>query len=131
LEDLESKLPADVRLELLRDLLGGVPRLLVLGAPGEVHDLADGHEPTDAAIDDEAALVVVDDRGLDDGPRLELLLHRAPLALEAGAAQRQHDVAFRRLGLEDVHKDRVADVQRRLGLLVAPEELAIADDAFA
>ncbi len=86
LEDLEAELPADVRLELLRDLLGCVARLVVLRAAREVDDLADRDEATDAAVDDEAALVVVDDRRLDDDPGLELLLHRAPLALEPGAA---------------------------------------------
>src|SRR5207344_828217 len=43
LQDLQAELPADVRLELFRDLLCGVARLLVLGAPREVDDLADGH----------------------------------------------------------------------------------------
>ena len=89
LEDLEPELAADERLQLLGDLLGGVARLVVLRSAREVDDLADRHEAADAAVDDEAALVVVDDRRLDDDARLELLLHRAPLALEAGAAQRQ------------------------------------------
>src|SRR4051794_7912377 len=116
LEDLEAELPADVRLELLRDLLGGVARLLVLGTAREVDDLADRHEAADAAVDDEAALVVVDDRRLDDDARLELLLHRAPLALEARAPQREDRVALLRLGLEDVDEDGVADGELRLRL---------------
>ena len=62
LEDLEPQLAADVGLQLLGDLLGGVARLLVLRPAREVDDLADGHEAADAAVDDEAALVVVDDR---------------------------------------------------------------------
>ena len=66
LEDLQPELAADVRLELLGDLLGGVARLLVLRPAREVDDLADRHEAADAAVDDEAALVVVDDRGVDD-----------------------------------------------------------------
>ena len=41
LEDLEPELPADERLELLGDLLGGVARLVVLGPAREVDDLAD------------------------------------------------------------------------------------------
>src|SRR4029079_13628243 len=77
LEDLQAKLPADERLELLGDLLGRVTRLVVLGPAREVDNLADRHEAADAAVDDEAALVVVDDRGLDDQASLELLLHRA------------------------------------------------------
>ena len=89
LEDLEPELAADERLQLLGDLLGRVARLVVLRPAREVDDLADRDEAADAAVDDEAALVVVDDRRLDDDARLELLLHRAPLALEAGAAQRQ------------------------------------------
>ena len=113
LEDLEPQLPADERLQLLGDLLGRVARLVVLGPAREVDDLADRHEAADAAVDDEAALVVVDDRRLDDDARLELLLHRAPLALEAGATEREDDVALRRLGLEDVDEDGVADVELR------------------
>src|SRR4029078_3047601 len=97
LEDLDPQLPADERLELLGDLLGRVTRLVVLGPAREVDNLADRHEAADAAVDDEAALVVVDDRGLDDQASLELLLHRAPLALEAGAAEREDRVAL--LGL--------------------------------
>ncbi len=62
LEDLEAQLAADVGLQLLGDLLGGVTRLVVLRTAREVDDLADGHEAADAAVDDEAALVVVDDR---------------------------------------------------------------------
>ncbi len=131
LEDLEPELAADERHQLLGDLLGRVARLVVLRTAREVDDLADRDEAADAAVDDEAALVVVDDRRLDDDARLELLLHRAPLALEAGAAQRQDDVALGRLGLEDVDEDRVADGQLRLALAVATEQLAVADDAFA
>ena len=128
-EDLEPQLAADERLELLGDLLRRVARLVVLRPSREVDDLADRHEAADAAVDDEAALVVVDDRGLDDEAGLELLLHRAPLALEAGAAQGQDDVALLRLGLEDVHEDDVADVEGRRGLCVATVELAVRDDA--
>ena len=40
LEDLEPELAADVRLQLLGDLLRGVARLLVLRPAREVHDLA-------------------------------------------------------------------------------------------
>ena len=109
LEDLEAELAADERLQLLGDLLGRVARLVVLRPAREVDDLADRHEPADPAVDDEAALVVVDDRRLDDDALLELLLHRAPLALEAGAAEREDDVALGRLRLEDVDEDRVAD----------------------
>ena len=100
------------------------------GPAREVDDLADRHEAADAAVDDEAALVVVDDRGVDDRPRLEQLLHRAPLALEAGAAEREDDVALGRLRLEHVHEDDVADAELRLRLGVAAVELAVADDAF-
>ena len=122
---------ADVRLELLGDLLGGVPRLLVLRAAREVDDLADRHEAADAAVDNEATLVVVDDGRLDDDSRLELLLHRAPLALEAGASERQDDMSFGRLGLEHVDQDRVADVEGRGGLGVSAVQLAVADHALA
>ena len=131
LEDLEPELAADERHQLLGDLLGRVARLVVLRAAREVDDLADRDEAADAAVDDEATLVVVDDRRLDDDARLELLLHGAPLALEAGAAERQDDVALGRLRLEDVDEDGVPDRQLRLALAVATEQLAVADDAFA
>ena len=121
LQDLEPELAADERHELLGDLLGGVPWLIILWPAREVHDLTDRNETADAAVDDEAALVVVDDRRLDDDARLELLLHGPPLALQAGAAERQHDMAFGRLRLEDVHQHRVADVQGRLALATAAE----------
>ena len=64
-------------------------------------------------------------------PALELLLHRAPLALEAGPPQRQDDVALLRLRLEDVDEDGVADRERGLRLGVPAVELAVRDDAFA
>src|SRR6185369_15217635 len=130
LEDLQAELAADERHQLLRDLLSGVARLVVLGPAREVHDLADRHEAANAAIDDQAALVVVDDRGLDDDAGLELLLHRTPLALEAGAPQGQDRMALLRLGLKDVHEDGVADRQLWLRLGVTAVELAIADDAL-
>src|SRR6185295_13430214 len=131
LEDLEPELAADERHQLLGDLLGRVARLVVLWAAREVDDLADRDEAADATVDDKATLVVVDDRRLDDDARLELLLHGAPLALQAGATQRQDDVALRRLGLQDVHEDRVPDRQLRLALAVTAEQLAVADYALA
>ena len=73
---------------------------------------------------------MVDDRGVDDDPRLELLLHRAPLALEAGAAEREDDMALGRLRLQDVDEDDIADRDLRLRLPVAPKELAVADHAL-
>jgi hypothetical protein len=72
----------------------------------------------------------VDDRRLDYHARLELLLHRAPLALEAGPPQGQDRVALLGLGLEDVDEDRVADGELRLRFGVAAVQLAVADDAF-
>src|ERR1035437_4537502 len=123
LEDLESHLPADVRLELLGDLLGRVTRLIVLRPAREVHDLADRDETADAAVDDETTLVVVDDGGIDDRTCLELLLHRPPLALETGSANLQDDMAFLRLGLQHIDEDHVPDGKRWSGLGVATVEL--------
>src|ERR671919_773347 len=102
----------------------------------EVDDLADWHEAAHAEVDDEAALVVVDDPGLDDLARIEALLHRAPLALEASAAQREDRVALRRLRLEDVDEDLAADLDLGAGLVAiaaaaAVHELAVADDPLA
>src|SRR5258706_7097044 len=130
LQDLEPELAADERHQLLGDLLGGVARLVVLRSAREVDDLADRHEAADAAVDDEADVVLVDGGDVDDDARLELLLHRAPFALEAGAAQGQDDVTLGRLGLEHVHEHHVPDGERGLGLGVATEELAVADDAL-
>ena len=131
LQDLEPELAADERHELLGDLLGRVAGLVVLRAAREVHDLTDRDKAADAAVDDEATLVVIDDRCLDDDASLELLLHGAPLSLQAGSAKRQDDVALRRLGLQDVHEDGVADIQGGLPLTVPTEQLAVTDDAFA
>src|SRR5664279_2175806 len=72
LQDLQPKLAPDEGLELLGDLLGGIPGLVVLGPAREVDDLADRHETADPAVDDQATLVVVDDRRFDDHARLEL-----------------------------------------------------------
>src|SRR5262249_31182028 len=44
LEDLQAELAADERLQLLRDLLRSVTRLVVLGPAREIDDLADRHE---------------------------------------------------------------------------------------
>ena len=66
LEDLEPELAPDERLELLGDLLGRVAGLVVLRPAREVDDLADRHEAADPAVDDQATLVVVDDRRFDD-----------------------------------------------------------------
>src|SRR4029078_494047 len=77
-----------------------------------------------------ATLVMVDDGGVDDRARLEQLLHRTPLALEAGATEREDDVALRRLRLEDVDQDDVTDAQLGLRLRVAPVELPVADHAL-
>src|SRR4029078_13167233 len=145
LKDLEPERAADERHQLLGDLLGRVARLVVLRAAGEVDDLADREgaaggavgdvadrdQAADAAFANEATLFVVDDRRLDDDARLELLLHGAPLALQAGAAKRQDDVRLARLGLEDVDEDCVSDRQLRLTFAVTTKQLAVADHAFA
>ena len=131
LKDLEPKLAADERLQLLCDLLRSVARLIVLRSPWKVDDLADRHEPSDPTIDDEAALVVVDDRRLDDDAFLELLLHGAPLALKPGPSQRKDRVALRRFRLEDVDEDHVADAQRGLAFAaLTTKQLTVADHAL-
>src|SRR5207245_9075457 len=79
---------------------------------------------------DPTGLVVVADRRLDDAACFELLVHRAPRALETRAPKRKDGMALLRLGLEDVHQDRVADRELGLRLGVAPVELAIADDTL-
>ena len=66
LEDLEPQGASDERLQLLGDLLGRVAWLLVTWASREIDDLADRHEPANTEVHDQAALVVVDDAGLDD-----------------------------------------------------------------
>ena len=131
LEDLEAELAADVRLQLLGDLLGRVARLIVLRPAREVHDLADRDEAADAAVDDEATLVVVDDRGVDDRAGLELLLHRAPLALEPGPAQGEDRVALLGFRLQHVDEDYVPDRQLRSGFGMPTVELAVGDDTLA
>ena len=93
--------------------------VLRLGAVGvvfplEVENLADRHEATNALeVDDQAALVVVDDLGLEQLAALELLLRDAPLALLTGALDRDDGVALGRLGLHHVDEHVVADMQLR------------------
>ena len=86
LQDLHAQLAANVRLQLLGNLLNGVTRCVASWAAREVDDLADRHEAANATVNNKSALVVIDDGGLNDGACVELLLHRAPLALHAGAA---------------------------------------------
>ncbi len=74
---------------------------------------------------------MVDDRGVDDDPRLELLLHRPPLALETGAAQRQNYVTFLRFRLQHVHEDDVPDAELRRRLGMSTVELAVRNHTFA
>src|SRR5207302_5755870 len=135
LEDLEPKGATHEGLQLLRDFLGRVSWLLVARAAGEVHDLADRHEAADTKVDDQAALVVIDDACLDDLTRLEALLHGTPLPLEPRSSQRDNGVPFRGLRLEDVDEDLVADLDLRPRVVAVPtaastNELAIRNDAF-
>ena len=67
---------------------------------------------------------------LDDDARLELLLHRAPLALETSTAPRQGDVAFGDSGWR-TYAGRCPRSQLRLALAMTTEQLAVADDALA
>ena len=86
LKDLHAQLAADIRLQLLCDLLDRIARCVTSWSTWEVHDLADRHKSANATIHNESALVVINDGRFNDGARVELLLHRAPLALEAGAS---------------------------------------------
>ena len=86
LKDLHAQLAAHIRLQLLCDLLDRIARCVTSRSTWEVHDLADRHKSANATIHNESALVVINDGRFNDGPRVELLLHRAPLALEAGAS---------------------------------------------
>ena len=106
----------DLDLDLLaQQLLGGVGELAA--------DLAGGQEAAQAEhVDDQAALVLLADLGLDDLAGLLALGGLGPDALGLGAAQRQDDVAVLVLGLEDVDLDLVALVQLdRVGVAAHPQ----------
>ena len=131
LQDLHAQLAANVRLQLLGNLLDGVTRCVASWAAREVNDLADRHEAANATVNNESALVVIDNGGLDDGACVELLLHRAPLALHAGAADREHNVPIFRLWLHDVDEYGVADGEGWALFAVAAVKFAARDNTFA
>ena len=74
---------------------------------------------------------MIDDGGLNDGAGVELLLHRAPLALHAGAADRKHNVPILRLWLHDVDEDGVADGEGWALFAIAAVKFAARNNAFA
>ena len=74
---------------------------------------------------------MIDDGGLNDGASVELLLHRAPLALHAGAADREHNVPIFRLWLHDVDKDGVTDGESWALFAVATVKFAARNNTFA
>ena len=111
LKDLHAQLAAHIRLQLLCDLLDRIARCVTSRSTWEVHDLADRHKSANAAVNDESALVVINDGRLNDRPCVELLLHRAPLALEAGTSNGEDDVSVFRFWLHDVDEHGVADVE--------------------
>ena len=124
LKDLHAQLAANVRLQLLGDLLDRVARCISRRTAWEVNDLADRHEAANATINDESTLVVINDGGLNDGARVQLLLHGAPLALQAGAADGEDNVSVFRLRLHHIDKHRVANVEGWTLFAVSTVQLA-------
>ena len=109
LDDLEEQRAPLHRLETRLDRL-------VRAATPQIGDLRQRHEPAHALdVDDEPALVVLDDLALDGLPVLVALLEVAPAALGAGARQREDDTALLILTREHVREHRLADA-RHLGL---------------
>ena len=99
---------------------------LVGAATPQIGDLRERHEAAHALnVDDEPALVVLDDLALDGLPVLEALLEVAPAALGAGTRQREDDAALLVLARQHVRQHRLADA-RHLGL----RHLAEGDDGL-
>src|SRR6185437_2334321 len=127
LDDLELELATHHGLQLLLGL-GVVGVVLAL----EVENLADRHEATNAVeVDDQATFVEVDHLGLEQLATVRLLLGDAPLALQARALDRDNGMALGRLGLHDVNKHVVADVELLARAVAGRREFLDREDAFA
>ena len=114
--------------DLDRDL--GADQLHEVAAELACH-LAAGQEPAQAHdVDDQAALVLLANLGVEDLPLRLLLGDRLPDALGARLAQAEDDVAVLILGLDDVDLDLVAGVEDDR-LLAACRQLAVGDDSLA
>ena len=115
LEDLDGDLGPhqlqEVAGELARNLAGG-------------QEAAQPHD-----VDDQAALVLLANLGVEDLALRLLLGHRLPDRLGAGLAEREDDPPLLVLGLEDVHLDPLAGDQDHRGL-VAAGELPVGDHAL-
>ena len=111
-------------------------RLLVIAALGdflafEVENLGDRHEAPDAGdIDNQAALVVVDDPGLQQFVVLILLFGDAPLAFGVGAFEREEGMSIRRLRLDDIHEHLVIEVKIFKGPVATRGQLSRGEDAL-
>ena len=115
LEDLDGDLGPhqlhQVAGELARHLAGG-------------QEAAQPHD-----VDDQAALVLLADLGVEDLALRLLLGDRLPDRLGAGLAEREDDPPLLVLGLEHVHLDPLAGYQDHRGL-VASGELPVGDHAL-
>ena len=116
LEDLHRDLRADqlheVAAELTRDLAAGQE-------PAQTHD-----------VDDQTALVLLANLGVEDLALGLLLRDGLPDAFRACLAEAEHDVAVLVLGLDDVDLDLVAGVEGDR-LLATGGQLAVRDDPLA
>ena len=86
---------------------------------GRADELRERDESVDALdVDEEAALVAAGDIALEGFVLVEVVLEHAPASLAAGAVEREDDLAFGRLGLDDEDEDLVALVEpgRAFGL---------------
>src|ERR1019366_5673402 len=115
LEDLDGDLGPhqlhQVAGELARHLTGG-------------QEAAQPHD-----VDDQAALVLLADLGIEDLALRLLLGDRLPDRLGAGLAEREDDPPLLVLGLEDVHLDSLTRYQDHRGL-VAAGELPVGDHSL-
>jgi len=82
--------------------------------------------PLDA--DDQAALIIVDDSGLEYLPGLETLEQEPPAFLGPGAVERKDDLALLILGGEDIDQDLIADLEGVLRVFLKALRLIAGDD---
>ncbi len=109
LDDLERQTPVDHGRQRLGDFL--VFAVLTRDVAQIEHLRYRDESAYSFDIDDEAAFVVVDHRGLDDRTLVVQLLDVAPGTLQSRPSEREDSMAFGTLGLHDVDQDAVAGMQ--------------------
>jgi len=110
LDDLQLEHAAAHRGQALGDLRR-LAAFRTLGQPAQLGYLRNRHEAAHADVDDEAPLVIVDDRRFDDAFLVHLLLGLAPRLFHARALEREDGMTLDALRLHHVDQHALADAQ--------------------